>query len=115
MAEYIERETLINELSASCMPIDDREISGLFDCDESIRDIIDAMPAADVRPERYSHWHEYLTNVFMGRFSKDGEPICQDRKTFMCVKCGRGSAIKEKFCPSCGAKMDGKDGDTGGE
>lgn len=61
----------------------------------------------NVRPERYSHWHEYLTNVFMGRFSKDGEPICQDRKTFMCVKCGRGSAIKEKFCPSCGAMMNG--------
>ncbi len=29
MNEYIERKALINELSASCMPIDDREISGL--------------------------------------------------------------------------------------
>lgn len=72
-----------------------------------IKDTIRNVPAANARPERHSHWHEYESCVFMGRYGKDGEPIFQDRKTFMCVKCGRNTIIKEMFCPSCGAKMDG--------
>lgn len=95
MAEYIEREATIKAI--------DHEVSldGLYVN-------IKAIPAADVRPERHSHWHEYESCVFMGRYGKDGEPIFQDRKKFMCVKCGRNTIIKETFCPSCGAKMDGK-------
>ena len=96
MAEYIKREALINELSASCMPIDDREISGLFDCDESIRDIIDAMPAADVRPERHGRW---IPEADYG----------------ICSECGADHSIFDTeyvaYCPGCGAKMDGKDGE----
>lgn len=91
MTEYIEREALISELSSSCMPIDDREISGLFDCDESIRDIIDAMPTADVRPERHGVW----------LVSGD---------CYECSECGGGSVVNTNpYCWKCGAKMDGKD------
>lgn len=54
MAEYIERKALINELSASCIPIDNREISGLLGCNESIRDIIDAIPDERGRQSRES-------------------------------------------------------------
>lgn len=70
MAEHIERETLISELSASCIPIDDNKISGLLGCGESIRDIINAMPAADVRPERYSHWTERADNSFISELKE---------------------------------------------
>lgn len=48
----IDADALINELSASYMPIDDREISGVFDCDESIRDIINSMPTVDTLYEK---------------------------------------------------------------
>lgn len=97
MAKHIERETLISELSASCIPIDDNKISGLLGCGESIRDIINAMPAADVRPERYSHWTERA----------DG--------CFECSTCGysyehEGYAHFFRYCPCCGAKIKQKGG-----
>lgn len=95
MVEYIEREALLNELSASCMPIDDREISGLFDCDESIRDIIEAMPAADVRPERHGWW---IIN------SDEYSPYCS-----ACSYMPENEVLLN-FCPACGARMDRKDG-----
>ena len=104
MAEYIEREALIKELSAGCIPIDDREISQLIDCNESIRDIINAMPTADVRSERYGHWVK--ESKMMGAFQRN---LC------ICNICGlwydedSGEEIF-KYCPNCGAKMDGKDG-----
>ena len=86
MARYIDADALINELSASCMPIDDREISGLFDCDESIRDIIGSMPTADVRPERHGLWS------CIGDY-------------FLCSECDGGSLVKYRFCMHCGAMM----------
>lgn len=93
MAEYIERETLISELSASCMPIDDREISGLLGCNESIRDVINAMPSADARPERHGKW----------------EKSC-DGYSYFCSICkeepDRSGRLLSDFCPWCGAKMD---------
>lgn len=114
MADYIEREALINELSASCMPIDDREISGLFDCDESIRDIIEAMPAANVHPES----HGYFKPIFDNDSNRQrGLAIIYE-----CSECrfrvnnytySRG--LDYEFCPYCGAKMDGKGGDGNGQ
>ncbi len=113
MAEYIERDSISEVLDGLVERIEDSlKHSTQFGsgCDYAIRYIsnkVEDIPAANVRPERHSHWHEYESCVFMGRYGKDGEPIFQDRKTFMCVKCGRNTIIKETFCPSCGAKMDG--------
>lgn len=106
MAEYIERETLISELSASCMPIDDREISGLFDCDESIRDIIDAIPAADVRPERHGYWSDKM--IAVPQKNKVGYHEDDYAFGFQCSECGE-ILNKTAYCGNCGAKMDGKD------
>lgn len=105
MAEYIEREALISELSANCIPIDDRELSGLLGCNESIRDVINAMPTADVRPERHGFWEwSKLPNGY---------------NEFKCSACGAREAtaitprswVKDgyhEYCGVCGAKMDGK-------
>lgn len=105
MAEYIERGDLINELSASCIPIDDREISGLLGCGESIRDIINAVPAADVRPERhgkridktqwYGHLGRILTQCSECGFEIKGDPT------------SRNTGMGGKYCENCGAKMNG--------
>lgn len=100
MARYIDADMLISELSASCMPIDDREISGLFDCDESIRDIIDAIPAADVRPERHGHWGS----------EKIGYSGIMFRRCSCCGHCGVDDEYAN-YCARCGAKMDRKDND----
>lgn len=85
MAEHIERQALINQLSASCIPIDDHEISGLLGCSESIRDIINAMPAIDVAPVRHGEWFGTV-----------------------CTACGESTSyyFNCDYCPNCGAKMD---------
>lgn len=80
--------------------------SGLADC---IASEIDALPAADVAPVLHGSWLN-----FYGDFSTAECDICavlyevspdeSPRKEFF-------DAFKEfyKFCPNCGAKMDGGD------
>lgn len=115
MDEYIEREKVLKILEDMRMDYENSDdpihtlCEDYADALETAENKLNMLIAADVRPERHSHWHGYESCVFMGRYGKDGEPIFQDRKTFMCVKCGRNTIIKETFCPSCGAKMDRKD------
>lgn len=47
--KYIDAETLIAELDASCMPIFEKGISGILGDNESIADVIRSQPAADVQ------------------------------------------------------------------
>ena len=62
--------------------------------------------------ERYSasvlhgHWKGYITSAFYG-CDDEGEPIYRDANFNVCSECGRKTVVKEKFCPNCGAKMDG--------
>lgn len=75
-------------------------------------DFIMAVPAADVAEVRHGRWvhgrevgREYLGDCLVGIF--------YDRWT--CSECGyiiddhEYSRINYKFCPNCGAKMDGGD------
>ena len=59
----------------------------------------------EAEPVRHSFWEEYETSSFGGY--KDGEAIWWERKFFRCERCRKGSAIRSKYCPSCGAKMEG--------
>ncbi|MDE7194456.1 MAG: hypothetical protein K2O14_10845 [Oscillospiraceae bacterium] len=57
---------------------------------------IRAVPAADVRPERHGEW------------LVSGE-------CYECSECGGGSIVNTNpYCWKCGAKMDGKDGESDG-
>ena len=49
MARYIDADNLINELSAACMPIDEKGITGILGDNSSIADIINEQPTADVQ------------------------------------------------------------------
>ena len=54
---------------------------------------------------RHSFWEEYDTSSFGGY--KDGEAVWWKRKFFRCERCRKGSVVRSKYCPNCGAKMDG--------
>ena len=89
MAEYIEREALITAIHA--------DTQHLQSFDESFADLlmidIEEAPAADVAPVRHGRW----------------EPV--DARYSRCTNCKRERNIRTqigwKFCPNCGAKMDG--------
>ena len=95
MVEYIEREAAIKAID------DEVSLDGLYAN-------IEAIPAADVCPERHGEWKGYTTSAFRG-MDEFGDPIYRDVNVWVCSECCRKSVVKENFCPNCGAKMDGKD------
>lgn len=93
MPEYIDREAVFHAMMM--------EIRPPF---AVVRDF----PAADVAPVVHGRWEGWITPAFYG-LDDFGEPIYRDATFYRCSICSRKSAIKEKFCPSCGAKMDLED------
>lgn len=95
MKEYIERAALKRELA----PYEENDFSQQMDV---ILAIVDAQPAADVVEVRHGRWGEYES--FPLTSSLNGHP---------CSECGMHFSTLAipvmKYCPNCGAKMDGKD------
>ena len=56
MARYIDADNLINELSAACMPIYEKGITGILGDNSSIADIINEQPTADVQEVKRGYW-----------------------------------------------------------
>lgn len=82
MAEFMEREALLNEISMA---------STLKECVTIVR----RFPAADVEPVRHGRW--VLVNKAYDKYK--------------CSNCGALDyiTIGQKYCIYCGAKMDGGD------
>lgn len=115
MAEYIDRETAIktaehayNEWNLAMAAADGkREINLVYKRQElckAVASVFDSAPAADVAPVVHGRWI--------------GAPLCGN-DSCRCSECGswhnihanlRGE-IMQKYCPNCGAKMDGGDSD----
>lgn len=96
MAEYIEREVISEEIRKYYYKNPPNFSYGEgFDrgLDRAQRAILDA-PAADVAPVRHGRWKRYGRNL--------GE----------CSNCGEIVNIRYNYCPNCGAKMDGGDGNS---
>lgn len=103
MSEYIERETFLKDIEERyCLPCKDegKDHNGCM-CracwvDDMRGDVIDA-PAADVAPVVHGRWIEKTAHV--------------RHSYFECSNCGahenKHTAIKGRFCWSCGAIMDG--------
>lgn len=71
-------------------------ITPVFFALNAARDYIKKLPAADVQEIKRGEW----------KINSDGYyPYCSE--------CGKepNNGIMSKFCPECGAKMDGKDGE----
>ena len=129
MAEYIERtEELMLAMNAGARAIENTKryhgavyIADLFSDNPQeipylqaakvLREVSDA-PAADVEPVRRGRWEGYTHSRYCG-IDEYGDPIYRDGTVYYCSnpKCRRKTAVKENFCPSCGAKMDLEDND----
>ena len=98
MAEYIERESAIRALLN-----DAPEQVGYSR--EDAADCIRYIDAADVAPVRHGRW--------VDRIVDENEVIQPWMKRYYCSECLEGGNQSWfKFCPNCGAKMDGGDNDA---
>lgn len=95
MARYIDADNLINELSAACMPIYEKGITGILGDNSSIADIINEQPAADVQEVKHGYWQNKYRS---GTTIKEG---------VVSSCCDMWNNRKSQFCPNCGARMDG--------
>ena len=109
MAEYIEREAVLAELKERHdYVMQDPEVSKTMKwceavCFNGTKDIIDTVPAVDMAPVVHGRWN------CVGHVCVDGEY----EDTFRCSKCSIPYFRKSRYCPNCGARMDGerKDGE----
>ena len=90
--EYIERKTLVERLKKE-------------ECDcEWLWEILD-IPAADVLPIRHGHWvSEYDCGYTTPHCSECGETALTKEETSY-------DYVYSSYCPRCGAKMDGGEGE----
>ena len=104
MAEYIEREALIKAIKVHETAENDRIETGYNWALDDIEEIVKQMPAADVKPVRYSSW-KYTTYPIVdfdgaSRYCATG---------YVCKACGHSEKTMAPYCGGCGATMRGED------
>ena len=99
MAEYIEREALLEDIQAAV------ENGGMGSMVAGVlKRYVKCVTAADVAPVRHGRWI-------------DAYPDIEPNPMFMygiCSECGFEQGISKylNYCPNCGAKMDVGDGNS---
>ena len=107
MNEYISREAVLKAFKLKVKNPKKEYQRGMQDAiDCLIPEVIADIPSADVKPVKHGQWKGYITSAFYG-CDDEGEPIYRDANFNVCSECGRKTVVKEKFCPNCGARMDG--------
>lgn len=105
MTDYISREAakefFLNMDAGSRAPC-----STLLTPEEFV-EYLDEIPAADAAEVRHGRWEGYTTPRYCGS-DKYGNPVFIDGVVYYCTnpKFRRKTVVKEKYCPSCGTKMD---------
>ena len=89
--EYIEREKLMAELQKK-VELSHNAMRAVIE--EDFEDIINDMPAADVVEVRHGQWIDGKCGHYQ-----------------ICSECKQIADFDFDYCPNCGAKMDGKDGE----
>lgn len=102
MARYIDADNLINELSAACMPIYEKGITGILGDNSSIADIINEQPTADVQGVKRGYWIPERDPDENNRIQCFHCSVCDDDFHYI------GAFVATKYCPNCGARMDGE-------
>ena len=99
MSEYVERASLMGKLTAADMLQKLRQMSG-----EEVYSVllwlVNDAPAADVAPVVHSYWEHIISS------DEENIGVCHNCK--YPVSWFWGIA---KYCPACGARMDGGDND----
>lgn len=95
MAEYIERRTAIEHLNVWC-----------GGCGSAVECIL-AEPAADVAPVVHGRFEDSIDEWF----GTDVYTCSKCRESYVLVE-GTPKENLWHYCPNCGAKMDGGDGDA---
>ena len=101
MAEYIEREALLEALKEFRLNETMSKHLTREDCEtarnaiERAQMVIERIPAADVAPVRHGRW---VTHYLSGTTVAEG---------YVSTCCDMWNNRKCDFCPNCGAKMDG--------
>ena len=98
MAEYIDKEIVLSLVQPDT-PEDDKAAVTIATAKKLVRSIVYRTPTADVAPVVHGRWI-------------DAYPDIEPNPMFMygiCSECGFEQAISKylKYCPNCGAKMDG--------
>lgn len=97
MTEYIERDALLDDISAAVKHGGMGEIIG-----QTLMRYVKRQPAADVAPVVHGRWDD------SGRYTFPGGGTA-----VRCTECGCALTVSEyhlnnwNYCPVCGAKMDG--------
>ena len=134
MAKYIDADNLINELSAACMPIYEKGITGILGDNSSIADIINEQPTTAVQEVKRGYWkfHKRTKLVPSNKVSIKEEytnghdctvvdntnvnkkiMIMKKHITVrvpVCSVCGwygHDECDATPYCPNCGARMGG--------
>lgn len=100
MTKYINADNLINELSAACMPIYEKGITGILGDNSSIADIINEQPTADVQEVKRGYWIPERDPDENNRIQCFHCSVCDDDFHYI------GAFVATKYCPNCGAKCD---------
>ena len=101
MARYIDADNLIDELSAACMPIYEKGITGILGDNSSIADIINEQPTADVQEVKRGYWISERDPDENNRIQCFHCSVCDDDFHYI------GAFVATKYCPNCGARMKG--------
>lgn len=67
------------------------------------QDLLDQAPLVDAEPVRHGRWE---TKEYTTEDSFDDWIVIHHEE--VCSECGKGQGERSKFCPNCGAKMDGE-------
>lgn len=92
MSDLISRNALLD-----VMPKDNELLS------VDVRRIICESPIIDAEPVRHGQWE---TKEYTTEDSFDDWIVIHHEE--VCSECGKGQGERSKFCPNCGAKMDGE-------
>ena len=100
MAEYIERETMIENIVQEALYYCYHEMNGESRGLMSAKELLQKAPAADVEPVRRGHWIKESEHILL----VDG--TYKEWNNFYCSECDSPENAPRKFCAECGAKME---------
>ena len=64
--------------------------------------MLEAVPSEDVQPVRHGHWIEHICELFPAEGTVECSECHEHESIFL---------VNDKYCPNCGAKMDGEQND----